>query len=895
MTISSQNRTAGPFTGSNTTTIFPFTFKVFQAADLKVVRRLVSTDVETTLVLGTDYSVTLNSNQDTSPGGNVVLTSVLATGRTLTITSELGYLQSTDLTNQGGFYPKVITNALDRLTIFAQQLFAGLNRSLKYPLSDTGIDATLPGKETLKGKVLAFSDSTGRPIAGPSIESVDSISAGIAAITTVANNMPRVITVADYIGDVVPVGQNIDDVIVVADQIAKVVSVADNMVDVQTVAANLTDVTNFADVYYGPNVTDPSTRKDGTALIQGDLYFNTTTDRMRVYTGDRWSEANSGSVTVQQFTGDGVETEFQLNISPDNENVVQVFIGGVYQSKTAYDLTGENDDILTFTSAPPNGAAIEAVTFSVLPLGVVDASQVQMPGGVSLDQLNLFNSTVRVGGFYAGELNHAGDIRRFLNRATNDHQQALIDALAYCRAENKAIYFPNGNWNFEEGTPPGGAVSVVGESVVGTTINLNFGVSAFLFDFNSAGGGFRSVGNFRVQGPSSYASNNNLVYMPNAYNTRFEKIYAINMGRLIDTVNSWGCHVEYIRGLYLANPIRMTLPNGATLEKIYIQRFTGTGIDLEAGLSTSLRGITMEYGEDGLGGAGGNGIVLRGMESWSLEEYYTEGTMNRDLLLTFKNQKACMNGRISRYWQNTAGNTKIIDCQSVRGLTVDDVTMITPELPLLDFSSRIYSDGLVDVGKVSQINPNANSFLGQQRNTGENLVPIATDNSLVRMVDYQPKIGNGTNADLQNVAPHTQVDAAGRLPFSAFPAGISAASTPSGLSATSSSTQNVFGTLSTGIVLTSRTHQRCQINVTGVATSSAGTAVFAAFRLNNETSGLNFDTSVREVGASGTETTQALFLNLVPGRNIVKLAITRAQGGIGTNTFTVSDFVVNQI
>lgn len=404
MTISTQNRTAGPFAGNGVTAAFPFTFKVFQASDLKVVRRVTATDTETTLVLNSNYTVTLNPNQNANPGGVVTLSSALATGQTLTVTTELPYLQATDLTNQGGFYPQVITNALDRLTIFAQQLFAGLGRSLKYPLSDSGIDPTLPGKDALRGRVLAFHETTGRPIAGPSTTSVGTVGGAIGAIQTVADNIADVNTVAGDINDVNAVGQNIGDVNDVADSLAAVGIVANNIADVNLVAANIDDVTHLADVYLGPRPSDPSTRTDGSPLQAGDLYFNTETDRLRVYTGSRWSEANTGAVSVQQFTGDGVTVDFQLNSAPDSENVVQVFVDGVYQSKTVYDITGPNADILTFTSPPPNGAAIEAVTFSVLPLGVVDASQVQMPGGGTLDQIAAPDNTVPVGGVAAGDL-----------------------------------------------------------------------------------------------------------------------------------------------------------------------------------------------------------------------------------------------------------------------------------------------------------------------------------------------------------------------------------------------------------------------------------------------------------------------------------------------------------
>jgi hypothetical protein len=144
MTISSQTRTAGPFTGNGVTTTFPFTFKVFAASDLYVVRTDATTGIDTVLVLGTDYTVTLNTNQNSSPGGSITLPTALASGFKLTATSALQYLQPTDLTNQGGFYPKVINNALDYLTILVQQLLTKVGNSLQLPISVTGVSTTLP-------------------------------------------------------------------------------------------------------------------------------------------------------------------------------------------------------------------------------------------------------------------------------------------------------------------------------------------------------------------------------------------------------------------------------------------------------------------------------------------------------------------------------------------------------------------------------------------------------------------------------------------------------------------------------------------------------------------------------------------------------------------------------
>ena len=143
MTISSQTRKAGPFIGNGSTTAFPFTFKVFAASDL-VVTRADTTGDETILTLGTDYSVSLNANQNTNPGGSVTLTSALATDFKLVLTSAVPNLQPVDITNNGGFYPKVINDALDRLTILAQQNTLDNSRSVKVPItsSSTGDELT---------------------------------------------------------------------------------------------------------------------------------------------------------------------------------------------------------------------------------------------------------------------------------------------------------------------------------------------------------------------------------------------------------------------------------------------------------------------------------------------------------------------------------------------------------------------------------------------------------------------------------------------------------------------------------------------------------------------------------------------------------------------------------
>ena len=167
MTINSEVRKAGPFTGNDTTTVFPFTFKVFSADQVGVV---LTNDAgnERYAVQGAEYTVTLNPDQNTSPGGLVQIPAPLATGDLLTITSHVPYLQHMDLTNRGGFYPRVINDAADRATIQIQQIAERQSRSFVYPVSEEKTAASLPSAKQRANKVLAF-DAKGQPIAGPSV------------------------------------------------------------------------------------------------------------------------------------------------------------------------------------------------------------------------------------------------------------------------------------------------------------------------------------------------------------------------------------------------------------------------------------------------------------------------------------------------------------------------------------------------------------------------------------------------------------------------------------------------------------------------------------------------------------------------------------------------------
>ncbi len=141
MTVSSAINKSGPYSGNSVTTVFQYGFKIQEDADLEVIHT--DTDeVETVLTLSTDYTV---SGAGSESGGNVtypVTGDPLPSGEKLTIRRKLSFVQETDITNQGGFYPQVLEDALDRAIMGLQQVSEEVDRSYKVSISsgDSGDD-----------------------------------------------------------------------------------------------------------------------------------------------------------------------------------------------------------------------------------------------------------------------------------------------------------------------------------------------------------------------------------------------------------------------------------------------------------------------------------------------------------------------------------------------------------------------------------------------------------------------------------------------------------------------------------------------------------------------------------------------------------------------------------
>lgn len=140
------------YTGNGAVDTYAYTFRITDDDHLLVTVRNTS-DVETTLVKTTDYTVT---GVGASGGGNVVLVNSaqawldgdgdLKSSYILTIRRVVPLTQETDIRNQGTYYPETHEDTFDKSVFIAQQQQDEIDRSVKLPetIDDSDFDPTLP-------------------------------------------------------------------------------------------------------------------------------------------------------------------------------------------------------------------------------------------------------------------------------------------------------------------------------------------------------------------------------------------------------------------------------------------------------------------------------------------------------------------------------------------------------------------------------------------------------------------------------------------------------------------------------------------------------------------------------------------------------------------------------
>ena len=118
-----------------------------------------------------------------------------------------------------------------------------------------------------------------------------------------------------------------------------------NIASINNCSTNISSVNNFGDQYQVAS-SNPSTDGGGNALAEGDLYFNTTANELKVYNGGAWqggvtASGNFASTTGNTFTGDnryndnakalfGTGSDLEIYHNGNHSKIVDTGTGNLY-------------------------------------------------------------------------------------------------------------------------------------------------------------------------------------------------------------------------------------------------------------------------------------------------------------------------------------------------------------------------------------------------------------------------------------------------------------------------------------------------------------------------------------------------------------------------------------
>ena len=209
---------------------------------------------------------------------------------------------------------------------------------------------------------------------------IDTVATNIANVNTVGNAISNINTVAGISSNVTTVAGIASDVTTVANANSNVSSVAGSISNVNTVATNLSGVNSFAE-RYRVQAGVPTSSND-----VGDLVFDTTANKLKVFDGSSYALAGSSvNGTSQRFLYTASAGQTTFSGSDDNSNTLTYDVAGGTAFADIYlngvklapaDFTATNGTSIVLGSAAAVNDILQVVSFGTFSLQNQNANNI---------------------------------------------------------------------------------------------------------------------------------------------------------------------------------------------------------------------------------------------------------------------------------------------------------------------------------------------------------------------------------------------------------------------------------------------------------------------------------------------------------------------------------------
>ena len=451
------------YSGDASNDTFAYQFKISTTADMQVIIRSAA-GAETVKTLTTHYTVT---GAGEASGGNVVFESgaIPSATETVILRRSTTLTQALDLVENDPFTADSVESAFDKNLALLQEQQEQADRSIKLSRTNTMTSTEFTvGATDRANKILAF-DSSGEIAVTQELGTYKGTSATTTTAAYAIRDIVKGSTTAQLNNIYIciqasPIGTALTNTsywVLIVDAVSAATSATAAASSATTAGNSATASANsatasansattsgnsatasgnsataaassatdaaasadaFDDIYLGTKSSDPSTDNDGDALAEGMLYFNSTSDSLRVYNGSAFQDAAVDTTSFLTLTGTQTLT---------NKTITSPKIG-----TKILDTGGNELALLTATSSAVN-------EFTVANAATNNAPRLSSTGGdsnVDLDILAKGTGHVTVRGN-----TNSGAIQ--LNCEANTHGQ-IIKAQPHSATVTNTMLLPAG-------------------------------------------------------------------------------------------------------------------------------------------------------------------------------------------------------------------------------------------------------------------------------------------------------------------------------------------------------------------------------------------------------------------------------------------------------------------